>query len=360
MLKSTVVVMDGTGVTTYVLGDDYEISFNNAGQMIINKVDGGAITGTSLQVDYDHLDPTGVVAADIIGGVDSGTGALTGLELVNEVFPRFRMVPGLIVAPGHSADSGWPPLWLPTSSINGNFKAVALVDISASDVTNYADVAAEKNTSNIASPYQFPAWPMVSLGGKKYHLSSQLAGLICRTDAENGGIPYTSPSNKNLQADSAVLADGTEVFLDQTAANLLNGQGIATALNFIGGWKAWGNRTAAYPASTDPKDTFLPIRRMFNFIGNTLILSSWQRLDFPLNRRQIDTVIDSQNIYLNGLSAQNYILGGRVEFRQDENPTTDLMDGIARFHVYLTPPSPNREIDFILEYDATYLETLFG
>ena len=157
-----------------------------------------------------------------------------------------------------------------------------------------------------------------------------------------------------------MLADGTEVFLDQTAANLLNGQGIATALNFIGGWKAWGNRTAAYPASTDPKDTFLPIRRMFNFIGNTLILSSWQRLDFPLNRRQIDTVIDSQNIYLNGLSAQNYILGGRVEFRQDENPTTDLMDGIARFHVYLTPPSPNREIDFILEYDATYLETLFG
>ena len=106
VLKSTVVVMDGTGVTTYVLGDDYEISFNNAGQMIINKVDGGAITGTSLQVDYDHLDPTGVVAADIIGGVDSGTGALTGLELVNEVFPRFRMVPGLIVAPGHSADSG--------------------------------------------------------------------------------------------------------------------------------------------------------------------------------------------------------------------------------------------------------------
>lgn len=35
------------------------------------------------------------------------------------------------------------------------------------------------------------------------------------------------------------------------------------------------------------------------------------------------------------------------------------MDGIARFHVYVTPPSPNREIDFILEYDASYLSTLF-
>ena len=35
------------------------------------------------------------------------------------------------------------------------------------------------------------------------------------------------------------------------------------------------------------------------------------------------------------------------------------MDGIARFHVYVTPPSPNREIDFTLEYDVNYLSTLF-
>jgi hypothetical protein len=49
-----------------------------------------------------------------------------------------------------------------------------------------------------------------------------------------------------------------------------------------------------------------------------------------------------------------------VEYLDTENPTTDVMYGIARFHVYMTPPSPNREIDFILEYDPSYIQTLFG
>ena len=49
---------------------------------------------------------------------------------------------------------------------------------------------------------------------------------------------------------------------------------------------------------------------------------------------------------------------GRIS--ADENPTTDLIDGIIRFHVYVTPPAPAREIDFIVEYDPQYLETLFA
>src|SRR5699024_5568079 len=111
---------------------------------------------------------------------------------------------------------------------------------------------------------------------------------------------------------------------------------------------------------TDPKDAFLALRRMFNWIGNTLTLTFWQRVDAPLNRRQIDTVLDSANIWLNGLAARQCSLGGRVEFLETENPDTDSMHGIARFHVYITPPSPNRDIDFILEDDPAYLQTLFG
>ena len=71
-------------------------------------------------------------------------------------------------------------------------------------------------------------------------------------------------------------------------------------------------------------------------------------------------MLDSVNIWLNGLAARQYILGGRVEFLETENSNLDLMDGILRFHLYVTPPSPNREIDFILEYDPEYLSTLFA
>ena len=99
---------------------------------------------------------------------------------------------------------------------------------------------------------------------------------------------------------------------------------------------------------------------MFCWVGNTFILTFWQRLDFPLNRRQIDTVMSSAGIWLNGLTARQYILGGRIEFLAAENPMLDLMDGISRFHVFFTPPTPNREIEFILEYDPQYIQTLFS
>ena len=156
------------------------------------------------------------------------------------------------------------------------------------------------------------------------------------------------------------LADGTEVSFGLEEANYLNGQGIATALNWIGGWRFWGNRTAAYPANTDPKDSFLAIRRMFDWHGNTFLQTYWQKVDKPVNRVLIESIIDSERIRLNGFAAAGYILGGRVEFTSAENPTTDLLNGHIKFHTYLTPPTPAEEIDDILEYDTSYLSTLFG
>ncbi|KHF27321.1 hypothetical protein LR68_03868 [Anoxybacillus sp. BCO1] len=98
---------------------------------------------------------------------------------------------------------------------------------------------------------------------------------------------------------------------------------------------------------------------MFNWIGNTIILTFWQKVDDPTNKRLIDTVVDSVNIWLNGLTARGALLGGRVEFQKDENPITDLLNGIVRFHVYLTPPVPAEDIVFMLEFDVNYLNTLF-
>jgi len=49
-----------------------------------------------------------------------------------------------------------------------------------------------------------------------------------------------------------------------------------------------------------------------------------------------------------------------IEFLEEENTDADLMAGIAHFHIYLTPPSPAKELDFVLEYDVSYLENLFA
>lgn len=363
IMPTTLVVKSDDSTTTYDLDTDYTVAFDMDGGLVVSRVPSGTIPSdtSALKVSYTHLDPSAVVSADVIGGIDPNTGARTGLELVDEIFPRFRLIPGMILAPKFSTDPAVAAVMsAKAGGINQHFEAIALVDVPTDTVTNYTDVAAYKNDNNLVAANTIVCWPKVKLGNEQYHLSTQIAGVICKTDGDNEDVPYVSPSNKNIQAVATVLQSGSEVWLGPDQAAYLNGEGVVTALNFIGGWKAWGNRTAAYPAVTDPKDAFIPIRRMFNWVANTLTTTYWQRLDFPLNRRQIDTILDSANIWLNGLAARQFILGGRVEFLEDENPTTDLMDGIARFHVYITPPSPNREIDFILEYDPAYLDGLFG
>ena len=98
---------------------------------------------------------------------------------------------------------------------------------------------------------------------------------------------------------------------------------------------------------------------MFNYISNSLILSFWNRIDNPMNKRLIESIVTSANIWLSSLVSSGALLGARVAFLDDDNAITDLMDGILKFHVYMTPPSPAREIDWIQEYDPNYLTGLF-
>lgn len=338
-------------------GEDYHCAYDAKGHVVITALG----SDTEFVCTYSEVDTDSITADDIVGGIDSMTGNQEGLELVNAVFPYFRLVPGLIVAPGWSHDPTVAAVMAAKAdNVNGHFKALSLVDIPTDTVKKYTDVPKWKNDNNYMDGRQVACWPKVRLGEAIYHLSTQAAGVLCKTDAANDDVPYVSPSNHSLQANGACLADGSEVYLDGQQAAYLNGEGVVTALNFIGGWKLWGNRTAVYPSVTDPKDAFIPIRRMFDWQANTFILTYWQKVDAPINKRLIETIIDSENIRLNGLTAREFILGGRVEFLQDENPVTDLMDGIIRFHTYMTPPSPAREISNIIEYDPQYLETLFG
>jgi len=362
LLNTVVAKSTSDPAKTYVLGTDYTLGFDKDGYAVITRLSGGTIGATSgIKVSYSYLTPSLVIASDIIGGVDTTTGDYKGLELVDKVFPKFGLVPGMILAPGwSSAPEVAAVMAAKASNINAHFKCIALVDVPTDTVKKYSDVSEWKNQNNFISERQIVCWPKIKLGTKEFHLSTQLAGVMCKADSGNGDVPCISPSNKPIQADGAV-ANGKEVALGPEQAAYLNGQGIVTALNFNGGWKAWGNRTGAYPSVTDVKDTFTVIRRMLDWIGNTLVLTFWQKVDYPITRRLVDTIVDSVNIWLHGLAeGKESILGGRIEFHRDENPTTDLIDGIICFHVYATPPGPAREIDFIVEYDPQYLGTLFS
>lgn len=360
ILKSTVVVKKSG--TAKVLGTDYTLAFSATGALVLTVKAGGSLTaGDTIAVDFDYLDPSGVTAADIIGGYDSG--AYTGLEVVEQVFPRLRMVPGFLVAPKWSQDPTVAARMKTIArSINGTFRAMACVDLSTDpgEIATYADAPAWKSDNGYTSEDQLVTWGNAKFGDDTYHLSTVASCVANVVDAARNGIPYASPSNNSVSASALVLDDGSEVFLTGPQANALNAQGIATLLNTANGWKLWGNRTGGYPSNTDPKDAFIPIRRMFNWMGNTIILTVQRDVDQPGNRRLIDGVIGTVQSWVNSLVAQGALVGdATIEFREDENNVTDMADGKYVFHVTATPPSPAEQLDFQVEYDPAALASLF-
>lgn len=340
-----------------ISADSYDLLYDDDGYAYVTT------DKPSLKVKtLTKANPSAVTASDIIGGVSASTGKYTGLELVNQVFPKFALVPGLIGAPGWSEDSNVAAVMrAKADNVSGIFTANCVVDIPSgeSGAAVYSDVTSWKNKHNYVAERMIACWPMVKLGDKTFHMSTQLIGLMNKTDANHRDLPFKSPSNELLQMDSCVNADGEEVLLSLEQANYLNSQGVMTALNWIGGWRAWGNRTAAYPASTDVKDCMIPVRRMFDYLGNTFITTFWQKVDEPITPRLVRSIVNSFNIYLNSLVAMEALLGGRVEFREDENSYTDLLNGIIKFHIFITPPVPAEVIEGILEYDVEYLSTLY-
>lgn len=338
-------------------GTDYVAAYNEDGHVQITILLEEELANVS--VTYDKVNTQAVAVTDLVGGVDDSTGEYKGLEAINGVFSKFGIVPGQIAAPGWSHKPEVAAVMTgKVSNINGLFEGIAHTDIPTDTVKKYADVAEWKNNNGYTSAYQTACWPKVKLGDKQFHMSTIVVGVSGQVDAANGDIPYESPSNKAIKCSGLCLSDGTEVSMHLETANYLNSQGVMTALN-MRGWVLWGNEMACYPANTDPKDRFLAVTKMFNWHRQTFILTYFQKVDKPMNRRLIDSIVDSENIRLNGLVGQGVLIAGRIEFRELDNPITSLIDGIATFYTYFTPPVPAREIVNKVEFDPMAMKNLF-
>jgi len=356
VLRDTLEIKDGE--TVLERDTDYVAQHDNDGNVLITLLSPTAVAAATLSVASKSLNPAGVTRADVVGGVDALTGNETGMELVRHIYPKLGMVPGLLLAPGWSQDAVVAAaLQAKTEAINGVFVCNCVLDIAADDTgaTKYTDVKTAKEKMGATSNHAAVLWPMVAVGDKKYYFSAMFAALTAYTDASNADVPYESPSNKDLRITSTVLADGTEVVLDQQQANdVLNANGIITAIN-ANGFKSWGNSTAAYPSTTDPKDRWFAVRRFFDWDGNNFIRTYFQKVDKPGNKRLIQSIVDSQNIVGNGYVARDYCAGYRLEFLESENPSTNLINGHLTVHTYMAPYIPAEYIENIREYDVDAL-----
>ncbi len=351
VLLETIVLAPETG-TEYKQGIDYVVAFDDSEKAIITMQD---ISIKKASLKYSHIEPNLVTKDDIIGGEDA-SGVQTGMELITSIYSKFKVVPRQLIHPSWMTTDVIAAGYAKMQSILGTCKGMQWVDIDTEMATDYTMVASEKANSNIIGINQIVCWPKVGLGGKQYYLSTVGAARKALTDTENDNIPSESPSNKTLSIDSVILSNGKEVILDQGRANLLNENGIVTVNNL----KLWGNYTAARSETTDVKDTFIPIRDMFNWVGISIVLTYANKIDKPGNLNLIETITDSQNIWLNGLTASGHLYGGKVLFRQEDNPLTSLLNGRFTFKLFMSPVIPMQEMVEDMEYDPSYLNTLFA
>lgn len=335
--------------------EDYTLYYEQDDETCVIELleTGNSYDATTLSAEYTVVDPGKIQVADIVEGVTA----------VDDCMTSVGKIPDTLLAPGWSHNTVVAAVMATKvgRNIMGLFGGKAIIDADCSEngVTEYSELANYKSKNNFVDPNQIVCWPMVKIGDYQFHTSTQLAGLMSKVDTDNRGVPYESPSNKGLKMDTCCLEDGTEVNLSWPQIEIITGDyGVVTALNFMNmGWVAKGNYTACYPANTDVKDFFIPLSRMFDWVGNTLIRTFWSKLDKPMNRRLIDNILDTCNIWLNGLVGMEYLLGARAEMLESENPLLDLMAGILRIHIYITPPSPMQLCEFTLEYDISYVQT---
>jgi len=344
-----------SGETELKADEDYTLFYDGDSLILELLEDSAAYGAASLTVEAAQVDPSAVTTADVAMAVAQADACMTAVGVI----------PDLLLAPGYSHDPVVAAiLATKAAGINGLFGAKCLIDCdsTAEGVTEYSQLTAYKNNHNFVDVNQIVCWPQVKLGDYQFHLSTQMAGLMASVDTANGGCPYESASNKNLKMDACCLEDGTEVNLTWEQVNLIAGSwGVVTAINFIGmGWTAKGNYTACFPANTDVKDHFIPVSRMFDWVGNTFVRTFWAKLDRPMTPLLVDNILDTCNIWLNGQVSAGHLLGARAVMLESENNPLDLMAGIIRIHVYITPPIPAQQIDFTLEYDTEYIKAAFA
>lgn len=371
-----------------------------------------------------------------VDGSVSQADVISAIGKIDTVYERVRRLPSIIVVPyfGNVA-AIWTAMKAKADLYGGRFRAVAVGDIASNahalsgqtpDIISAPAAVAEAKTVLSESLALF--WPYIGIGGMRFDLSSAACAVMNRVDAQNGNLPFVSPSNKNCYAtgvytmpdaeksisvagcvtdaslyvvkSGVAVTDGVSIsgatavlgsvacvvddgkwkaasavseasafvvsyeapqeaplFQSRDEVNTyLGANGIIGALNTADGWVLWGNSTTCFPGNTDVKDYMLAIRRMFNYTQNLFQVFAQPRIDNPLNRRQLEGVVNAFNQILASLQGFGALNAASVEIDDERNTTEQLIRGVVYFRIRIAPPPPMQEINGVFEFDVQGFE----
>jgi len=350
------------GQTTYDETSDYTLDPLNG---IITRVSTGQIAPLQqLKVSYSHADPSAVQPSDIIGGVNAA-GLRTGMQIFQDGYSLFGYFPKLLVAPVWSTQSS---VSTAMTIIANKIRAMCWIDApSGLTVEQAIEARGPSGAINfyVSDERTVPLYPYVTVYDETTNanvlrpLSARAAGIQAQKDQTNGY--WWSPSNSAIQGIVGTERPITSMVNDPTCeANQLNAAGIVTVFSSYGtGFRLWGNRSSAYPASTKPTQ-FISVRRTADIIEESIEYFTLQFQDAPESNGLIDSVVESVSGFMRSLIQSGAILNGRVWYDQAQNPTTELEAGHMTYNYDFMPPPPNERITYQAQVNVNYLSTLAG
>lgn len=357
-IDGTLVVKNSGGATTYVEGTHYSVDEFG----VITIIDGTTIVnGATLECTYNFLDTSTFTASQVIGTAGSTP---TGIKIFEVAKALFGFSPKILIAPKLLGLTGVPTELIAQAEA---LKAITILDAPTGTTVTQAITARGSagtiegwKSSSYATILAFPnvlAYDVASNGTQERPASQYLAGVIAAKDVSNGY--WWSPSNTEILGITGTAIPITSGISDPSSqANQLNAAGVVTVFNAFGsGFRTWGNRSAAFPANTDPKQ-FISVYRTASILHESVEFAMLQFLDRPLNQALIDAIRDSVNAFIRTLVGRGALIDGNCIFDPVKNPATELAAGHLVFDIDFMPPVPAERITFESYINIEYLNSL--
>ncbi|MCK9514067.1 MAG: phage tail sheath subtilisin-like domain-containing protein [Pigmentiphaga sp.] len=356
------VVKSSDGETTHVAGTDYVL--DPVSGVVTRLADGAIAAGATVKVAYDYADPSKVMPSDIIGTVDAA-GNRTGLQALQDTYNDMGFFAKILIAPVYGALNA---VATELNVMAHKLRAVALVD--APIGTTFADAIAGRGPNgsinfNYSSERMVLCYPHLKVYDiatdteRLEPFSQRLAGVICAVDNDRGY--WWSPSNNEIKGIIGVERKLSAMINDPTTeVNLLNENGIVTLFNSFGtGLRSWGNRSAAWPTVTHPKN-FINVRRTADVLHESVEYSMLQFIDRPINDALIDDIKESVNAFMRTLIGRGALIDGICIYDPAKNEPTQLALGHLVFDIEFMPPTPAERITFESFINIEMLRQLGG
>lgn len=367
-------IVDTVIVDGKTKGVDYTVEYDHDHEQITIKAIGDALLDGEFTLSYktDNVLGSPTLAVDVIGTSDTDTGTYTGLGCVSQIYPKFGLIPNIIVCPKFGIDANvYKAMIKAATKINGHWDAMVYADLPVFDEDGVevngtiAEAIAYKAEYGYIDERSKVFWPYATTtDGHLMSLSVLAAWATVATDAANDGVPMESPSNKALPivAHQFALQSKNNGF-DVQGANKLNAAGITTCVFWGGRWVLWGPHTAAYKhgADNDGRVIFDNSMRMMFHVSNSFQNDWAVSIDKPMTRALADTIKAREQEKMDAWARMGAFIGEPVvEFRETANSSGDILEGNFTWHTKGTTTPPFKSGTLKIAHTTEGYESFFG